>query len=1377
MKRQILFCLSIIISISSFAQIPQKINTWYEYQRGTFTRTLGIPKDTFPEAKPGDLASIKGTFFQKDSSGNWKVTSASDSTTKSKMDSLIRNSANIDFSNIRPNYVAAVIDSANKTLGFVPQTGGFSPTGSGSQYIKGNGTYASFPTDLNVFNNGPGFLNKDSLPHYKWYADPNLFDVWTGTFGDTLHAHIVDTATDGMLAHSDYKRFDQKAEKIDQQLDLQSRQFAAANKSPLASLSSDRSTYAYKEPFKSVVAVAPYADDPSSNNQRIPAQVRINDSTMLLLWDQRDTLGVSDGQGIRIMQRNVTWHQYNRTFTNGSASVFETPAGYATGFGYSGAVHLFKVPSGTHVGRILALFTVNVDAAQTNANFKATIFLRYSDDNGASWSSRTSVLAYNSGTSTGYQTGSNGDMVQITSGPHAGRIVCPVYTAPVTAVYQQGDVYSDDNGDTWNVSAFVTPPYQGSENSISLQNNGQDLVMFTRIDGAPTNQGNWKYLSNSTDGGATWGSYTANKSLHTSNVNSSTVQYKGRILFVGPSTTGINSRAHGVVRVSYDNGATWPVRYDLVTPGQNFGYCNIRQLNDSILTVAYESGTNRDVGFNVDESVRMIALNMAELLKKNKGYTADELLADYKARVLADTGVIINEAQTLKDIQFFIDHDLVDNVVSSASGAHGLKITGGEVTKVYSLFNSNDLVLAGSGTYGWTIDSTNGVYALKAPLTSGKYFTTSNLTLSRKGKWAYGLSAYKSAANGVFTEAGTGSSNGTNSALQAHLYNPTDAAGDGAINIDATNFNNSSFSGEAAAPYVDRCGFVAYLNIEGGSITSFVNGSTNTGGARQTLSPTAGKLQDLRTATVPVYLGANISSGTISSSANALFYNQYVIDDLDYDQAQALSYYQYGVSTDLSLARKTYTDSADVAIKQMISGTPRQIMTYGTNGYPTGDATLVHDTHSLTITKDTTNIGLGAVYEKTIATTGAASMGTPSYANPGGIGDRRSLITVTSSLTNAPKPDGTPWNFLVDGDTTSNLNWLTSQGISNENIEFDFGPGAQKYITEAIYKQSTNDTQGTWKWQRSNDNITWTDIGGSFTLGGSTVTTMTTLSTNTTAARYYRIFGVSGTWTSAPFSYEFEFNIADPVYSSPEVIHQIRVSGAAGGTIAIQPDGGNVGIGVLLPSANLQLRAGTAAAGTAPLKLTSGTNLTTPENGAIEYDGSHLFITISGTRYQLDQQTGTSYTFGNGLTNSSGTVGLGGNLSGSTAINGANTSGFTIGSSGSKVAFLDVNSANEILLKGQMQYSYSIATDANYTVSATDHFIELPPITAARTITLPGSPATGTEIKFLNRNGSAFNWSFTGGTVKDLSDATFTNLANNFMTGIVFNGTNWVREY
>lgn len=61
------------------------------------------------------------------------------------------------------------------------------------------------------------------------------------------------------------------------------------------------------------------------------------------------------------------------------------------------------------------------------------------------------------------------------------------------------------------------------------------------------------------------------------------------------------------------------------------------------------------------------------------------------------------------------------------------------------------------------------------------------------------------------------------------------------------------------------------------------------------------------------------------------------------------------------------------------------------------------------------------------------------------------------------------------------------------------------------------------------------------------------------------------------------------------------------------------------PTAQIHLKAGTATAGTAPLQLTAGTNLTTPVAGTVEFDGTNYFVTVSTTRYLLTKTlTGTA---------------------------------------------------------------------------------------------------------------------------------------------------------
>lgn len=71
----------------------------------------------------------------------------------------------------------------------------------------------------------------------------------------------------------------------------------------------------------------------------------------------------------------------------------------------------------------------------------------------------------------------------------------------------------------------------------------------------------------------------------------------------------------------------------------------------------------------------------------------------------------------------------------------------------------------------------------------------------------------------------------------------------------------------------------------------------------------------------------------------------------------------------------------------------------------------------------------------------------------------------------------------------------------------------------------------------------------------------------------------------------------------------LTISGTAG-VVA------KLGIGIT-PTARLTLAASTATAGTAPLKIASGTVMGTPENGAVEYDGTYLYFTVSSSRKQV----------------------------------------------------------------------------------------------------------------------------------------------------------------
>lgn len=64
-----------------------------------------------------------------------------------------------------------------------------------------------------------------------------------------------------------------------------------------------------------------------------------------------------------------------------------------------------------------------------------------------------------------------------------------------------------------------------------------------------------------------------------------------------------------------------------------------------------------------------------------------------------------------------------------------------------------------------------------------------------------------------------------------------------------------------------------------------------------------------------------------------------------------------------------------------------------------------------------------------------------------------------------------------------------------------------------------------------------------------------------------------------------------------------------------------VGIGVDNPTARLHLRAGSNLQQSAPIKIDAGTKMTTPEDGAIEYDGTNLYFTVGTTRHIIQFQS------------------------------------------------------------------------------------------------------------------------------------------------------------
>ena len=145
-------------------------------------------------------------------------------------------------------------------------------------------------------------------------------------------------------------------------------------------------------------------------------------------------------------------------------------------------------------------------------------------------------------------------------------------------------------------------------------------------------------------------------------------------------------------------------------------------------------------------------------------------------------------------------------------------------------------------------------------------------------------------------------------------------------------------------------------------------------------------------------------------------------------------------------------------------------------------------------------------------------------------------------------------------------------------------------------------------------------------VGAAASADLTISNNNGTATTFYGNFGMNSSgWAGTA---------GTSTFSAPNVVYLTATSGdlalgtttsnairfvTGGGTDrAIISTLGQVGIGVDPPTAMLHLVGGTATASTAPLKLSSGTNLTTPEAGAVEYDGVVSY-------FSNDASTGRGY--------------------------------------------------------------------------------------------------------------------------------------------------------
>ncbi len=287
-----------------------------------------------------------------------------------------------------------------------------------------------------------------------------------------------------------------------------------------------------------------------------------------------------------------SFNYYIGDFSGSLAPVFKLSDKSATEYSVDNEYNLYKNGEPLYMAQVGSDIQVrqNVfyDKAELSAYNTCYLFMRYSDDNGATWSAPVNLSPFVKNDNESFLGIAPGRGF-VTQYQGKERIIFCVYDNSGLAE-SVSTIYSDDNGATWqrgDKTSFKLAIGKTSEAQIVALNSGT-LRMYARD--------NYSFIAyaDSTDGGKSWTKFVADTSLvargncMVSFINYSK-QINGKNVLIASYPSDPDERADGVVRVGLieaDNSVNWISLYH-VNDGF-FAYSCLTELDDGNIGYLYE---------------------------------------------------------------------------------------------------------------------------------------------------------------------------------------------------------------------------------------------------------------------------------------------------------------------------------------------------------------------------------------------------------------------------------------------------------------------------------------------------------------------------------------------------------------------------------------------------------------------------------------------------------------------------------------------------------------------------------------------------------------------------------------------------------------------